>query len=253
MKQWYEELFENYGYKYDNECFVQGTIKECDFIEQEVGFNKSLKILDLGCGTGRHSIELAKRGYTITGVDLSESLLNRAKEKALQQKVNINFIKADARNLNFSKEFDLIIMLCEGAFPLMETDEMNFQILENASNALTENGKLIFTTLNGLFPLHHSIENFCASSTEDGNATYRNNKFDLMTFRDYNLTIVKDDFGNKKELHCNERYYVPSEITWMLKCLKFKKIDIFGAKLGNFSRNDKLTTDDFEMLVIANK
>lgn len=49
------------------------------------------------------------------------------------------------------------------------------------------------------------------------------------------------------------RYYVPSEIAWLLKSLKFKKIDIYGAKLGAFSRNDKLTTEDFEMLVIAEK
>ena len=66
MKQWYESLFENYGQKYDSEIFVQGTIGECDFIEREISFNKSAKILDIGCGTGRHSIELSKRGYDIT-------------------------------------------------------------------------------------------------------------------------------------------------------------------------------------------
>jgi len=54
-------------------------------------------------------------------------------------------------------------------------------------------------------------------------------------------------------LNCNERYYVPSEITWLLKSLGFKRIDISGAKLGAFSRSDKLTTEDFEMLVIAKK
>ena len=144
-------------------------------------------------------------------------------------------------------------MLCEGSFPLMETDEMNFEILKNAFHSLKDPGKLIFTTLNGLFPLHQSIEKFCASSSGSGNAVYRNKNFDLMTFRDYNTTIVEDDDGNKKELKCNERYYIPSEITWLLKSLGFKKIDIFGAKLGAFSRNDKLTPEDFEMLVIAEK
>ena len=59
--------------------------------------------------------------------------------------------------------------------------------------------------------------------------------------------------GNKQELECNERFYVPSEITWLLKSLNFKKIDIVGAKLGAFNRKDKLTTEDFEMLVIAEK
>jgi 2-polyprenyl-3-methyl-5-hydroxy-6-metoxy-1,4-benzoquinol methylase len=253
MKQWYEELFENYGLKYDNEPFTQGTIGECNFIEKEIRSNKNIRILDIGCGTGRHSIELTKRGYTVVGIDLSESLLNRAKEKASEQNLHIVFQKQDARNLPFLHEFDLVMMLCEGAFSLMETDEMNFQILQNAANALKPNGKIIFTTLNGLFPLFHSVKEFHASNTKEGNATYGDHSFNLMTFRDQNTTYVEDDFGNKKELKCNERYYVPSEITWLLKTLNFKTIDIYGAKLGAFSRNHKLSTEDFEMLVIAEK
>lgn len=106
-KQWYELLFENYGRNYDNEVFTQGTAGECEFIEKEMEFDQSMKILDVGCGTGRHAIELTKRGYSITGID---------------------FQRHDARNL-------------------------------------------IFTTLNGLFPLYHSVEEFTASDKEKGNAT----------------------------------------------------------------------------------
>ncbi|RZN36663.1 MAG: class I SAM-dependent methyltransferase [Methanosarcinales archaeon] len=253
MKQWYETLFEDYGKKYDDESFTHGTIGECDFIGKEINYDESLKIIDVGCGTGRHSIELAKRGYRVTGIDLSESQLERAKTKAKAQNLRIDFQKHDARDLPFKNEFDLAIMLCEGAFPLMETDEMNYEILINVTKSLNDHGKLIFTTLNGLFPLYHLVEEVCASTTEAGNATYRSNTFDLMTFRDHNITTVEDDFGNKKELECDERYYAPSEITWLLKMLGFKKIDIYGAKIGAFSRNNKLTTEDFEMLVIAEK
>jgi len=77
MKQWYESLFENYAQKYDKEPYVQGTPGECDFIEQEINRDKSIKILDIGCGTGRHAIELAKRGYDLTGVDLSRDQIQR--------------------------------------------------------------------------------------------------------------------------------------------------------------------------------
>jgi 2-polyprenyl-3-methyl-5-hydroxy-6-metoxy-1,4-benzoquinol methylase len=253
MKQWYKELFENYGRKYDAECFAQGTLGECDFIESEAGFLKNVRILDIGCGTGRHSIELARRGYHVTGVDLSASMLARAKEKAKAQNVTVDFHQKDARKLSFKNEFDLVIMLCEGAFPLMETDEMNYQILKNAARAIKGKGKLIFTTINGLFPLFHSVKDFMAQSSIEGNATYSESTFDLMTFRDHGKTCFEDDSGNSKELITNERYYVPSEITWYLKTLKFSKIDIYGATLGAFSRNDKLTTEDFEMLVIAEK
>jgi 2-polyprenyl-3-methyl-5-hydroxy-6-metoxy-1,4-benzoquinol methylase len=252
-KQWYESLFENYGKKYDNENFTQGTLGECDFIEAELKSNKALKILDVGCGTGRHTIELSRRGYNVTGIDLSESQLARAKEKAENHNLNIDFQKQDARNLTFIKEYDVAIMLCEGGFPLMETDEMNFEILKSVTKSLKEHGRFIFTTLNGLFPLYHSVEEFCASTTENGNAVYQSNTFDLMTFRDHNTTEFEDDFGNKKTLECNERYYVPSEIAWLLKSLGYIKIDIYGSRLGAFSRNDKLTTEDFEMLVLAQK
>ncbi|MBN2382200.1 class I SAM-dependent methyltransferase [bacterium] len=253
MKQWYEELFENYAMRYDEERYTRGTLGECDFIEKEIGYNKALSILDIGCGTGRHTLELTKRGYSVVGVDLSDSQLERARQKAEMAHLLTTFQKHDARNMPFLHEFDLIIMLCEGGFPLMETDEMNFQILQNASNALKQNGKLIFTTLNALFPLFHSTKDFLDSNTKEGNAQSRNNTFDLMTFREYSTLRIEDDLGNTKELQCNERYYIPSEITWFLKTLAFTNIDIFGAKLGAFSRNDELSPADFEMLVIGER
>jgi len=252
MKQWYETLFENYAKKYDEEVYTQGTAGECDFIEAELGRDKSLTILDIGCGTGRHTIELAKRGYTVVGIDLSDSQLARAREKAERQGLHIDFKKLDARELPFENEFDAAIMLCEGGFSLMETDEMNFEILKNAANALKDNGKLIFTTLNGLFPLHHSVQKFCAASSLEGES-FSGHSFDLMTFREYGAATITDDFGNQKEIISNERYYVPSEITWLLKTLGFKKICIYGARLGAFSRERPLSAEDFEMLVIAEK
>ena len=163
MTQWYETLFENYAETYDRECFVQGTPGECDFIEQELGHDRSLRIIDIGCGTGRHAIELSRRGYSVTGIDLSESQLGRAREKAAKAGLAIDFRRHDARDLPFRGEFDAAIMLCEGGFPLMETDEMNYEILRNATACLKRPGRFIFTTLNGLFPLYHSVEQFCAS------------------------------------------------------------------------------------------
>ena len=250
-KQWYEQLFEDYGEKYDRESFTHGTLGECDFIEKESGFDKNLSILDIGCGTGRHAIEFSRRGYNVTGIDLSERQINIAKEKAGKENLDIRFLRQDARKLQFEDEFDLVIMLCEGGFPLMETDEMNFQILQNAARALKPGGKFIFTTLNGLFPLFHSVRDFVNENSDEGNARTESCSFDLMTFRDQNTLSVIDDDGHKRVYECNERYYVPPEITWLLKSLDFKTVDIYGAKLGAFSRNDKLTTEDYEMLVIA--
>ena len=251
MKQWYEQLFENYGEKYDQESFVHGTLGECDFIEAEIGHDKSIQILDIGCGTGRHTIELTERGYTVRGVDLSQAQINRAMEKSKARGLRIDFSVADSRSLAFDAEFDLVIMICEGGFPLMETDEMNYQILNNAAKALRSNGKLIFTTLNGLFPLFHSVKDFINSGAEKGQSA--ENTFDLMTFRDHSVYETEDDSGKKLSLSCNERYYVPSEISWLIKSVGFTRVDIYAAKLGQFSRSDALTTEDYEMLVIAEK
>lgn len=244
-------LFENYARQYDEEVFVKGTIGECDFIEKELSRDKSLRILDVGCGTGRHAIELARRGYDVTGIDLSEAQLARAMQKAEEAGVDVDFLRLDARELPFENEFDVVIMLCEGGFPLMETDEMNYQILKGVARALRSPGIFLFTTLNGLFPLYHSVEKFMAEDTEEGRATYRSNTFDLMTFRDHSIITIVDDDGKEVELRSNERYYVPSEIIWLPKSLGFKEIGIFGAKLGEFSREHELTTEDFEMLVVA--
>ena len=252
QKQWYEALFENYSKQYDKECYTQGTAGECDFIEQEAAHNKRIRILDIGCGTGRHTIELTKRGYAnVVGVDLSESQITRAKEKAAAEKLNIDFRVTDARNLPFDSEFDLIIMLCEGGFSLMETDEMNFEILRNAKDSLAEGGKMIFTTLNGLFPIYNSVQEFLNSEKQEGNTTHENVKFNLMTFRETSEITAVDDNGNEMTLQTNERWYMPVEITWLLKTLGFRQIDICGAHLGEFSRKHELSVKDFEMLVIA--
>jgi SAM-dependent methyltransferase len=248
-KQWYEEIFDNYAQGYDREVFTRGTSGEVDFIEAEIGGDKAKRILDIGCRTGRHAIELAKRGYIVTGLDLSETLLNRAREKAIAAKVGVDFVLADARNFHFDGGFDLAIMICEGAFPLMETDEMNFRILENAAQALKPRGKLILTTLNALFPFFHSVKDFLNSAGQKSEG----NTFDLMTFREHSQLEITDDSGRAKTIVCNERYYTPSEITWMLGFLGFKAIAIHGCKLGNFSRSDVLTSDDLEMLVVAEK
>ncbi len=251
MNQWYVELFRNFADQYEKEEFTKGTSGEVDFIEAEIGYLKTNRILDIGCGTGRHAIELARRGYKVTGIDLSASMLSRASTKARDAGVEVDFIQCDARKLPFSAEFDAAIMLCEGAFPLMETDEMNYMILQSAARALRSGGKFIFSTLNGLFPLYHSVKDFVNSDSKSGSATA--NKFDLMTFRDIGTFEFTDDNGKTARLHTSERYYVPSEITWQLKSLKFSKIDIYGCKLGAYSRKDTLTTDDFEMLVVAVK
>lgn len=247
MKQWYEKLFESYAERYDQETFTQGTKGECDFIEEELGYDKSLKIIDIGCGTGRHAIELARRGYSVTGVDLSEAQLNRARKKAAKENLQVEFVRHDARHLPFESQYDVAIMLCDGAFPLMKTDQKNFDILRSVTKALKRPGKLILTSLCGLYPLFR----MCDRGQEAGRG--EKSHFDFITMREHRVLRYIDDEGNEQQITANERYYMPSEIIWLLKSLGYEKVDVRGATLGAFSREEPLTPEHFEMLVIAEK
>ena len=102
MTQWYETLFANFGKTYDKESFTQGTVGEVDFVERELGADRSKRILDIGCGTGRHAIELARRGYRVTGFDLSEGQLRLAREKAAAAGVTVEFQRRDATQPHFN-------------------------------------------------------------------------------------------------------------------------------------------------------
>jgi SAM-dependent methyltransferase len=250
MAQWYVELFKNYAKSYDKEPFTQGTVGEVDFIEGEINFDKSISILDVGCGTGRHLAELRKRGYNnLVGLDLSLDQLNAAKGKFNSEVINL--ICADATKFKLNKEFDLVILMCEGSFALMETDEKNFDILKNISKAVKPGGKFIFTTLNALFPLKHSTKEFYEESGAGGSNS--DLKFDVLTLRETSTFEITKDNGQTEKMFCNERYYMPSEITWLLKSLGFTDIEIYAACIGKFSRETKLTDNDFEMLVISKK
>ena len=251
MAPWYETLFANFGKTYDKECFTQGTVGEVDFVERELGGDRSKRILDIACGTGRHAIELTRRGYRVVGFDLSEGQLRVAREKAAAAGVSVAFQRRDATQPHFTQEFDAALMFCEGAFPLMETDARNFAVLQHAAAALRPGGKLMLTTLNALFPLFHSVKDFL-NANERGTATDRLT-FDLMTFREHAELAFTDDAGQAKTITTDERYYTPPELRWLLLTAGFAKVGIFGCHLGEFSREHVLTTDDFEMLAVAEK
>lgn len=250
-KKWYEELFTDYAERYDKEPFTQGTLGECDFIESEIGGDRTVPVLDIGCGTGRHAIELARRGYRVTGIDLSPSQIERARAKAEAAGVAADFRVGDARALPFRGEFGLAVMLCEGGFALMETDGMNFEILRGAARALRPGGKLVMSALNGLFPLHRSVGE--VENEGAGETSTEGHEFDLLTFRMRSRIKTRDRDGRPIEIDSDERWYIPPELTWLLKQAGFASVEIFGARLGAFSRADGLTPDDFEMLAVAVK
>ena len=77
--------------------------------------------------------------------------------------------------------------------------------------------------------------------------------FDLATLRENSVMRIKDDNGKTRVLRCSERFYMPSELMWMLRTLGFRKVEIFGGTVGAFSRKAKPSPKEFELLVVAEK
>ncbi|MHB8971603.1 MAG: hypothetical protein ACYC3X_18560 [Pirellulaceae bacterium] len=111
--------------------------------------------------------------------------------------------------------------------------------------------KLLLTTLNALFPLFHSVKDFLEAK-ESRTATDKLT-FDVMTFRNRAELAFTDDAGQSHTIDTDERFYAPVEMRWLLQTAGFSRVDIFGCRIGQFSREHALTTDDFEMLVVAEK
>jgi ubiquinone/menaquinone biosynthesis C-methylase UbiE len=151
-KSTWEAFFDAHAPVYDDNVFTKNTIREVDFLLEELSLQPGDSILDVGCGTGRHSIELAKRGYSVTGIDLSSEMLARAAEAAHAANVNVNWIHSDATRFSLAGRYDSAVCLCEGAFGLLgqEDDPIDqpLSILCNISRSLKPQAKAVLTVLN---------------------------------------------------------------------------------------------------------
>jgi ubiquinone/menaquinone biosynthesis C-methylase UbiE len=149
----WQKFFDGHAPHYMENVFTKNTIAEVDFMIGEMALSRGETILDVGCGTGRHAVELARRGFKVTGLDLSSAMLAQAREAAQDAKVDIELIQGDASTFEFDRRFDAAICLCEGAFGLLGSSddpaEHDLAILRNIHRALKPNGKFILTALNG--------------------------------------------------------------------------------------------------------
>jgi 2-polyprenyl-3-methyl-5-hydroxy-6-metoxy-1,4-benzoquinol methylase len=225
--QWYKEFFEEMGIEYEDYPFTKNTEYEVGWMVKEYLTDPEMKILDVGCGTGRHAINLATRDYKhITAIDLSPSMIGAANKAARENDVQIDFRICDARDLPFANEFDAAICLCEGAFSLLENDNENYKVLSAIHKSLKKHGIFILTTLN----------------------LFREGEFDPMTCRmETEMEIITKD-GQKKLLKCSDRSYTFPELKWILEQLGFEVL--LGAY--PFSK-DPIKYGPYEFMVVSKK
>jgi len=135
---------EKYSQLYDLIYHDKDYKKEVDFLEEIFKrYGKPQKILDLACGTGSHAIELARRGYEVTGIDASKHMIGIAKEKAKRERVYVDFHVAKMQNFKLDEKFDCAIVMFSGMDYILRDKDVD-KALSNIRLHLKENGILTF-------------------------------------------------------------------------------------------------------------
>lgn len=242
--QW-KRFFQFHAEEYDDNCFTRNTEFEIEFIEDELDLKRGDLILDVGCGTGRHSVGLAEKGYSVTGIDLSEQMLQKARLKASKKNLNIDFIQTDARDFNLDKMFNHAICLCEGAFGLLEITEdpleHGINILKKVNQVLLPGGKLLLTVLNGL----RKIREY---SDED----VQENRFDPVNIQTIEKLEYLDEQNQLNYVTIKEKGYTGIELNLLLRLSGFKPLSSWGGTAGAWNRK-KVKLDEMEIMVVAEK
>jgi len=240
----WERFFDGHAPVYMDNSFTSNTVQEVDFILKELKLPLRSCILDMGCGTGRHAVELAKREYQITGVDISAGMLSEARKAARQAKVDVIWVQADAVKYTPAKKFDAAICLCEGAIGLLGTDddpiEHDLSILRNMHAALKPKAKLIMTTLNG----YRLIRQYNKEDVESG-------RFNPNTMVETE-SVEYDSLEGKKSALVRERGYVPTELILLFRLAGFVVENIWGGTAGNWGHR-QLELDEMEVMIIVRK
>ncbi len=238
----WETFFAAHAAAYDDNVFTRNTLKEVDFLLEELQVSPGGRILDVGCGTGRHSIELARRGFGVTGLDLSAAMLAIAKAKAEAAGVRVDWVQANATQFSFDEPFDAAICLCEGAFGLLgvgdDAIEHPLAILKNISRSLKAGAKVLLTVLNG----YRMIRTHKQEDVEQ-------DRFDPLALAQTSGAVPAEGHPPTR---VTERAFVPTELVLLCRMAGLTVLNIWGGTAGNWGRR-KIDLDEIEIMVVARK
>ncbi len=243
MSHIWQQFFDQHAPEYLDNVFTKNTVAEVEFLLELFQLPAGSAILDIGCGVGRHSIELAKRGYQMTGVDISAGMLFQARKNAEAAGVNVKWIQSDATQFKPSKTFDAAICLCEGAFGLFnvgdDPEAHSRSILANISAALKPDALFVLTTLNPF----SRIRQYTPEDVSSG-------RFDPATMLEMQDNTLDTAGGQKMRLHFKDRRFFPSELGWMMRDVGLKVEHIWGGTAGNWGRRP-IDLDEIEYMAVA--
>ena len=147
-REWWKDFFDPAFYTPGDEFHLRGAPKEARLIRRALGLRRGLRVLDLCCGTGRHSLELAAGGCRVVGVDASEPYLRRAAREARRRRLDASFLLGDMRRLAFRAEFDAAFNFFTsfGYFPKASDD---LRVLRGVLRALRPGAPFLIDLLDG--------------------------------------------------------------------------------------------------------
>ena len=230
-EHWFEPLAEHMGSAYLRYSFTKGTVNEVDFIVSQLGLQPGARILDVGCGPGRHSHEFARRGFAVHGIDISQTFIDLAMSNTV---LGCTFERMDARAMTFDNEFDVAICLCQGAFGLMTAGGHDIDVLTGIRRALKPTGTLTLSAFNAYFAVKYFDEAV----------------FDADSGVNHEKTEVRNQEGEVLGADLWTGCYTPRELRLMLEKAKMNVRDIFSVDPGAYA-NAVPSLETSEYLVIA--
>jgi len=234
---WFEDVADHLGRAYLRYSFTKGTRQEIDVLVPALGLGPGMRVLDVGCGPGRHAHELARRGIEVHGVDISERFVALAREAA---PAGATFERLDARRLversDLAGAFDAAICLCQGAFGLMTADGHDATVVAGLAHALGPGGRLALSAFSSYFVCRH----------------WTDAEFDAASGVNHERTEIRDEDGNATETSLWTGCYTPRELRLLCDAHGLDVDSISSVEPGAYGF-DPPTIDTAEFLVLATR
>jgi SAM-dependent methyltransferase len=229
-KTWYEDssFWNTFAPVMFTKEKLEGTTGEIDRLITLMDIKKDAKILDLCCGTGRHSLELARRGYDVVGVDITKEYLEIARKQAHSEGLNINFVRNDMRRFCQIEAFDAVINMYT-AFGYFEDIADDKRVLDNVYCSLRKGGKMLIDIIGKEIVAKNFIEREWHKSND--NIFLRESKISRNWSWCENKWMMLEN-GKLREFEFGHRLYSAAELIAFLKDCGFGPVNIYGDLAG---------------------